>query len=238
MFHPFAQRCLISSWVIGLLSMPLYGQGTESGFEDIPWGSSTELVKEKAKGSLKASSPLKYEAWNKTSNSSFYRMTLGPDSHLLQFSGRYAESTEYYFSNDRLSLVVHRPPYTQSFDAGGYVELLKRQLASIQKKPKEYIGSLTFPRGWGVYDMRSEYPFTVEWESETLLVRVACKAWPGKELREIKGVVYSSKPERQKNIKEIERIIAEKIAEQKRREEEAARKAAEAAAAAAAEAQK
>jgi len=204
-------RHIQAVFCLGLIfALSLSAQSIEQEFQGIPWGSDIEVVKDQAKGTLKESKKIvAFSVWNRGEYAAYSQMTLGPEPYVLIFSGRYAERTEYYFSENRLSMVIHRPPYTQSFDAGGYVSLLQRNYKEIQDPAKEYIGNLKMPRQWGTFDMRREYPYTMEWESDEILIRVGCKAWPGKELREIKGVIYVSKEQRALNVNRTKELAEE-----------------------------
>ena len=162
----------------------------DEGFNELPWGSSEDFVKKNAKGTLQSRHEIKNRRWNNSHVGIFSNMVLGPSSVLLQYTDKYSEMIEYYFSGNKLCLVIHRPPYTKSFDPLSYVAKLD-QLYKEKMRRKKY-KDLLFPASWGRYDMRTEYPLTLQWENENSFIRLACKSWPGEEMREIKAVIYSS----------------------------------------------
>ena len=163
----------------------------DEGFDNIPWGSSIEFVRAEATGKVAEDQWLKWFQWNGDYLAQYCKATLAKPAHIVAFRGKYAEFTQYFFSDDKLCLVIHRPPYTKSFDAAGYVQYMELKLG--REPSKKYRGNLAFPTPWGSYNMKTEYPLTVEWENDASLVRVAVEAWPLEELREIKNVVYTSK---------------------------------------------
>jgi len=191
----------------------------DEGFGEIPWGSSEVFITENAKGTLQTQKKINSAQWNNSPIAAFSEMTLAPEVVLLQYTGKYAEVTEYYLSQGKLCMVLHRPPYTKSFDPLGYVMSLDLLYKDIMTRNK--YKNIRFPISWGRYDMRTEYPLTIEWKNENSFVRLACKSWPGEEMREIKAVIYTSVKQKAANIARLEAIQAEIAAEKARKEEEA-----------------
>ena len=192
----------------------------DEGFYEIPWGSTEAFVKENAKGTLQSRTSINSDPWNNSQLAFFSQMSLAPKVVLLQFTGKYSEVTEYYISQDKLCMVLHRPPYTKSFDPLGYVMNLDRLYKDKLTRTK--YKKISFPNTWGRYNMRTEYPLTIEWKNDNSFIRLACKSWPGEEMREIKAVVYTSVKQKAANIARLAEIKAEILAEK-----EAAEKAKE-----------
>lgn len=209
-----------------------FALSVDEGFDNIPWGSSFELVEKEAAGTFQNKKKINYRTWNNSAFAKYTKGILAPKSSLVTYTGKYAEVTQYYFSNDKLCLVIHRPPYTKSFDASGYVQFMELKLNRAPSN--KYRGTIPFPGGWGRYNMKTEYPLTVEWENDLSLVRVAVEAWPLEELREIKNVVYASKKLMAENQDEVQLLEfhhqehLKKIAEEKAKAKLAEQKAIEA----------
>ena len=194
-----------------------------SGFDSFLWDASVEKVQSEAPGTFESLKKVNSDEWNASKVSAYTGFKMGPEAMDLRFIDKNSEVTDYFFVQNKLCMVMHRPNMFDTFRP----RRVLREMDLLYPEPKwrNVTTDLPIPAEFGVLSPKTDVAVTVTWENEKGRTRSAIRAMAPRELQQVYFVCYFSKPHSQNNVELLETWKKEQIAkaeaERKAREEEA-----------------